>query len=581
MLFRSLNMAGTFVEVIKTSDNANAQMFVNNTMSFTSPSLITLQEFNGRIPNLVIQNSSVNAIDGYGADKFIRTMRTLLADGYLIRKISNTSDLDYVYPIGSNDNLVDNYAPAIFKTQSGGSSSNQYIGVSTSPGNFKNQFPDGHSFLSGVAVNYIKRFWSVDKYTTDVPGYFTFQYLNSDIVNDENEFAKIGRWTNPHEQSGSWNPTEIAIVNTNFFPATNLFLSGIGTENALKGDWTIGDNQAFQRIFYSKTSGIWNNGNNWTYTPFPHTGVEPPTAPVYPGEGAFGYQDSVVIGGGDNGVGNHIITLDASPTISGILLGEDLGAGSYRSGTLMCGTNILNASYFTMNEYSKLGIGSPVGISTLGSATGNIQSTVTRSFSTGGIYEYNGSANQIYGTGIPGTVRSLIVNNSGAAGSNTLTSGKDLSITDDVSISDGNLDLIGYTINNNDGTGTFSIAADSYIRTNKSGSSGVDTVKLTGIINNYSTYTIDVNSTFEFYGDYQNISVVPTNMYPGQGYGNVLLSTASTNKYVTQPILIRGNLTNSSNVSLYVVDCIDAIMVRKSVFNSGLINNNGVIEIGE
>jgi hypothetical protein len=90
------------------------------------------------------------------------------------------------------------------------------------------------------------------------------------------------------------------------------------------------------------------------------------------------------------------------------------------SGTLNCGTQVISGTgTFTLNSGGTLGIGSGGGIASSG-ATGNIQTT-TRTFSTGGNYVYNGTVNQVTGTGLPATVSTLTINNTGTGGNNTVT----------------------------------------------------------------------------------------------------------------------------------------------------------------
>ena len=106
------------------------------------------------------------------------------------------------------------------------------------------------------------------------------------------------------------------------------------------------------------------------------------------------------------------------------------GAGAFfqvnNGGTLMCGNFILGGSanfnlLATVAPYGTLGIGSAQGIvASTASFTGNIQTTGGRSFGAAN-YIYNGSVNQVTGTGLPVTINSLTINNSGIAGSNTVT----------------------------------------------------------------------------------------------------------------------------------------------------------------
>ncbi|MEI7801747.1 MAG: T9SS type A sorting domain-containing protein [Bacteroidota bacterium] len=79
--------------------------------------------------------------------------------------------------------------------------------------------------------------------------------------------------------------------------------------------------------------------------------------------------------------------------------------------TLSMGTNIAQGNDFTVNSGGGLMLGSTAGITSSG-ATGNVQVTGSRSFSTGGNYTYNGIAAQVTGSGLPSTVNNLTINNS-------------------------------------------------------------------------------------------------------------------------------------------------------------------------
>lgn len=80
--------------------------------------------------------------------------------------------------------------------------------------------------------------------------------------------------------------------------------------------------------------------------------------------------------------------------------------------TLDMGTYIIPGSgAFTLASGGTLNIGSSVGISSSG-ATGNVQNTGARNFSTGGNYTYNGTAAQVTGSGLPSQVNNFTMNNS-------------------------------------------------------------------------------------------------------------------------------------------------------------------------
>ncbi|HEY5464152.1 MAG TPA: T9SS type A sorting domain-containing protein [Hanamia sp.] len=93
------------------------------------------------------------------------------------------------------------------------------------------------------------------------------------------------------------------------------------------------------------------------------------------------------------------------------------------NGTLNCNAqtilNLAGPATFTLSPGGTLGIGSASGIASSGSS-GNIQMT-NRNFSTAANYVYNGTSNQITGTGLPATVNSLTINNSSNSNTVSLT----------------------------------------------------------------------------------------------------------------------------------------------------------------
>ncbi len=89
--------------------------------------------------------------------------------------------------------------------------------------------------------------------------------------------------------------------------------------------------------------------------------------------------------------------------------------------TLSMGTSIVGGRNFTLASGSFLEIGSPAGITSSG-ATGNIQSTGTRSLNASADYTYNGTSAQVTGNGLPSTINNIILNNStGLTLTNTVT----------------------------------------------------------------------------------------------------------------------------------------------------------------
>lgn len=538
----------------ETRNRALEHIYVENQLEFLSPSYFIL----GDSVNLKIENADPNSIYNYGSDKHIRTS---LTSGSLIRSVSAGNT--YVFPLGSYETAV-HYAPATFEASSSGGAGS--IGVRTSTGANINQ-PNAHiSISSNPSAEYIGRYWAIDSVTATINGKWTFKYLDYDIHGTETNLTKIGRWRPAKEITpGIWthpfNPSVIDYGNNTFETDLNYSYS------EFSGDWTIGNIFAFRRVFFSRQSGLWNDDNSWTYSnthsgPIFGTGIWPNLP-----------QDSVVIGGGNNGVGNHEITLNVNNPL-GDYAGIALGTSASNTGTLNTGTNILNGYYFTFGDFSTLKIGSADGITSLGNALGNIQTTITRQFNTTGNYYYNGTTNQSVGNGLPSTINSLTIDNTGIVGDNTVSLINNLSITTDLSILNGRLDLHTYSANCLTGTGIFTINANATLRLG-------GTLNLLTGINNYGTYNIDVDSYTEFYGtspDNQIISNLPINLT--NGLGNVLLNNSGT-KYVNTPLLIRGNLMIANSAILQNSAGVDALSVKKNVINSAMINNEGVIEIGD
>lgn len=107
--------------------------------------------------------------------------------------------------------------------------------------------------------------------------------------------------------------------------------------------------------------------------------------------------------------------------------GQVIGAVNFsvNSGSILqmaSGTTIIGGTgSFTLPAGATLGITSPDGIAAAGEASGNIQTTV-RSFDPAAHYIYNGSVNQITGSGLPALPSDRItVTNAGTAGNNIVT----------------------------------------------------------------------------------------------------------------------------------------------------------------
>ncbi|HEY5515821.1 MAG TPA: S8 family serine peptidase, partial [Pengzhenrongella sp.] len=106
-------------------------------------------------------------------------------------------------------------------------------------------------------------------------------------------------------------------------------------------------------------------------------------------------------------------------------------------------TTLTGGGTFTLSSGATLGITSTNGITSSG-ASGNVQVTGTRTYSTGANYTYNGSGTQATGNGLPAVVNDLVVNKS----SGTLTLGADVSVVGDLRIDAGTFDLSTFKADN-------------------------------------------------------------------------------------------------------------------------------------
>ena len=114
---------------------------------------------------------------------------------------------------------------------------------------------------------------------------------------------------------------------------------------------------------------------------------------------------------------------------------------------------------FTLNPGGRLIIGSPDGIRVMPDSThGNVQTTGTRTFSTGADYGYASSFPQSTGDGLPASVKELEIDNPNGV---TLTSS--VAVTDTIRILDGYLNLNGNVIDLG-GTGTLVESAGKTVR---------------------------------------------------------------------------------------------------------------------
>jgi trimeric autotransporter adhesin len=339
-------------------------------------------------------------------------------------------------------------------------------------------------------------------------------------------------WNCPN-MSGSCNinPTGITDSMTNILGNLTVITTGTGTLRfdshpsivvplIIGGDFVLqsgtfdlgsdaGANQWILRGNYLQNGGTVQNSGNAGGTV------------IFAGANKTFTRNSGTIVGGNY---NFIVTNNASLTMnSGITVA---GVTVFNTGTLNCGTNVVSgAGTFALNSGGALGIGSTGGITSSG-ATGNVQTT-TRTFNTGGIYIYNGSASQATGNGLPATVSALIVTNTGG----TVSLGATVSVTSNLTVSAGTFDLGSFTANRATSGGTLTVANAAALKIG-----GTNPFPF-----NYATHNLGASSTIEYEGSAQNVSAQP--------YGNLSTSGSGIKTLQAGATTIAGELSIGSGTT--------------------------------
>ena len=291
--------------------------------------------------------------------------------------------------------------------------------------------------------------------------------------------------------------------------------------------------------FYSRASGDWDDVNTWSTTG--HAGS---AAARVPGSSAG---DIAIIGD------NDAVTLDINLTNLDQITVD-------ATGTL--NTDIFTISgdgSFELATGGTLGIGSADGITSSG-ATGNIQVTGTRTFSTGASYVYNGASAQVTGNGLPATVNHLTLSN--ASG---VTLSASTSPSGDLTVSAGTFSLGTFTANRTTSGGTLLVSTGATL--SLGGSSG----GLTGSNFPADFTTNTLNGTVEYTGaGAQTVATL--------SYTNILFSNSGT-KTVDGTITFSGNFTVNSGATVYVAST-GVLQIGGALTVTTGFTNDGAITVG-
>jgi hypothetical protein len=501
----------------------------------------------GANANITLTNTALAAI--LDADE-TRSIRTSASSGRLIRSLSGTGD--YLFPVsssGSSLNTAFTYTPLTMR-------------VSGALGQFAVRVAAGlntaqigaHRQIPATASSYARRVWSC--VSAGVSG--TAQVVPS-FTSTFTDFA------------GSLAVTRLARYRPDENVSGNLWLytdtASTQAANEWSGDWAL--IEGLNRVFFSRASGFWTDANAWSFAS--HTGTAVPV-----GNFPSRLTDSVIIGGGVNGMGNHVITLTASATAGAVLV----GTGIATTGTLEIRQEALQPEVwldgrtFALGDRSTLRIGAALGIEAVPSQNGNIRATQERRFSQNAQYEYIGTSAQVFGSALPASVYALSVNK---PANTTLTATRNCGIWQSLTLRSGTLDAQGFTLWNtttaNASATVFTLDAPAMLRVG--GVNGFADAT-SGTVRGFGVYALDERSTVEFYGANQTIEPIPT----GSFYGNVSVRSIGT-KTVWNPLIVRGDMRVDDNATFINNSRGAGLQIFGTFFNGNAISrNNGVVDIG-
>lgn len=318
----------------------------------------------------------------------------------------------------------------------------------------------------------------------------------------------------------------------------------------INGDFTIGSGVTYTTTQTGVMTFAGNFTNNGTLTN--NTGTQvytfTGTNKTIGGTGAINFETWNVNSGAN-------ISLTSNVSIASTFTGTI-------SGTLNTGTSaVTGAGAFTLAATGTLGIGSPAGLSTT-AATGNIQISGARTYTTGSTFVYNGNANQAVGNGLPATVTNLTIANTGTAPTNIVSGVTDQGVSANFNIQQGTY-LAGSgtltVLGNFSNSGTFTANGGSVQLT------GTGTQNVSGTTTFFNLFITTSAARGVNFASGSTTTVSNSFLAQGAGAGN-LISLRSTNTGTAWNLVI-------VNQSLLVVNFVD---VRDSDASGGqtVIANN-------
>lgn len=245
-------------------------------------------------------------------------------------------------------------------------------------------------------------------------------------------------------------------------------------------------------------------------------------------------------------------------------------------GTLNTATSVVSgAGTFTLASGGTLGIGSTAGITTVGNATGNIQTTTARNFDVGANYTYNGGVAQVTGNGLPATVANLTVSVGGTYV--TLTNG--LTVTTLTTVDTGTVLDQNCTLALSSGSLTVS---GSYINCNSTSAGGTGTLTLGSggvgglTVNGGGSFDYVGTGTITLGGNVSNSGAVRVWGTTTRTGGTPSCITASRATIASSPATTSRNWTGSGMFTMVSLNVTyQAGTAPITVYNTGTFANNG------
>lgn len=533
--------------------------------------------------------------------------------GYVLRNIKPNTTYNYFITssINETDGKYDNNPTSLFNTAkviTGNGTASGYLGMTTRlASKINDNFPTHFKIGKRNRAVYSRRYWTIDSvsYEGDVQLEFKNQTFDVADFTISDVFDRLSRYSNPQEAPNgkitSFKIEDVAMQYAGYWQGTDVNIGESFNKDNIVGDWFLTNRYALKRIFYSRQNGMWNDNNSWTYDES-HIGDA-----VDLGEFPNDESDSVVIANQNEIILNVDHPFRGKTEGTGVQVGypnDDLenfiwdnvenldDAHKKGLGTLLIGDNKLLADFVTVYPGATIGTTAPNGFS-----MNNIRSLTDfngkPNLSTATIYKYYGSEKQKLGSFVRNNVGRIDVE---TTGDGYLEIDRDITTGWGWSVLSGKMEMGKYKFIDNpspDNLQIHKMNANAWITIGERGKDGPSYQEVFGAPK--VSKKIDVNSTVEFIGKNHNLSTyvegiegVSTHVFDNNmlvtGAGNT--EAENTPSYFNNKITILGNLEikpfdNNAVKPMVIVRDLIEVSVKKSVSNDGVLENNGVIEVGE